>query len=106
MSDSVAVWAERAQVLDWINLVTLTYRGERYQMVNMNVVLPYGSVTVFKTEIADEARAPIMIDAGLMGGTVPFVPVHEYLVSGSFVMVVWSEVIRSMKDTSIVRVVS
>ena len=106
MCDSVAVGAERAQILDWINLVTLTYRGQRYQMVNVNIVLPYCSVKVSKTEIADDARAPKVIDAGLAGGPVPFVPVHEYLVSGSFVMVVWSEVIRSMKDTSIVRVVS
>ncbi len=57
-------------------------------MVNMNIALPNGSVTLFETEAADDTRAPIMIYTGLTGCTIPFVPVHEYPVTEPFLMVV------------------
>ena len=57
-------------------------------MVNMNIALPNGSVTLFETEATDDAPAPIIIYTGLTGCTIPFVPVHAYPVAEPFLMVV------------------
>ena len=75
-------------------------------MVNMNIARSYGSIALFETEAANDTRAPIIIYAGLTGSATSFVPVHEHPMAGTFPMVIWSEFIRSPKDSLIVGFVS
>lgn len=85
MDHRVAVWAYRAELGDWINLVFLPDRCEWTQMMNMDYPSTGRAIYVFEVHFAHSALCTILLYALLTSTSVSFIRVYDDLAHRAFV---------------------
>ncbi len=63
MNDCVTVWANWAQILNWVYLVSFANFRYLFQVVDMNKIFSRVSVHLFKVEAANLAGNTVVFDA-------------------------------------------
>jgi hypothetical protein len=86
MDDGVTVWADRAQVGDWIHTVFTADLREFLQMVNVYVASDHPVVRLAKLKTAHNAFGTVVSEALPASCLIPFVLIDPHSMQGSFEM--------------------
>lgn len=73
MDHGMAVWTDRAQILNGVNLVTLPNLGYGHKVVDVNVACPKGPIALFEHEVTHDAGQSIVVDTSPPSSTITFV---------------------------------
>lgn len=72
MYHCMAIWTDRTQVLDRVNLVILPNLRYEHQMVDVDVACAESPITLLEHETTDHAGQPVVANASLTSGTIAF----------------------------------
>ena len=84
MHDGVAIGADRPEVLDGIDAVSLANLRQRREVMHMNESGHRLAISLLEAQIADCTARPVMGDAALARSAVPFVAIDDHGLRATF----------------------
>ena len=77
MKHGMAVWTDRHQIVDRVDLVLPSDGSDRHYVVNMNVATSDFAVFFLKVQATCPTNGPVMIDACITGRFATLVRINE-----------------------------
>ena len=101
MGHGVTIGANRAQVCNWVDFVTLATFRKGNQMMDVDVTSAYWPVPVFEVQTAGSTVGSVVVDAGTACSNAPFVYVYRNLVECTFAVLFRVNVVRTLEERTI-----